>query len=54
MTALVRSPEKICSKHDRLCVIQGDVRDAGQLQKGLAGQDAVLSALGRTARARIN
>jgi putative NADH-flavin reductase len=45
VTAFVRSPRKIARPHDRLTVIEGDPRDAGQLRPALPGHDAVLSAL---------
>jgi putative NAD(P)-binding protein/WD40 repeat protein len=45
-TAFVRPPRKIARPHERLTVIEGDPRDAGQLRAALPGHDAVLSALG--------
>jgi putative NADH-flavin reductase len=48
VTAFVRSPEKISSRHDRLRLIKGDVLDDGvALAEAMRGQDAVVSALGR-------
>jgi putative NADH-flavin reductase len=46
VTAFVRSPQKITLTHERLRVIQGNLLDAGQLAKVMAGHDAVLSAFG--------
>jgi putative NADH-flavin reductase len=46
VTALVRNPTKLQSNHPQLNVIQGDVLDAGAVAKAMAGQDAVLCALG--------
>ncbi len=48
VTAFVRSPDKISSRHDRLRLIKGDVLDGGvALAEAMRGQDAVVSALGR-------
>ena len=46
LTALVRNPEKIKIVHQNLNVIKGDVLDFEKVQEVVAGQDAVLSALG--------
>ncbi|GAA2095676.1 NAD(P)-dependent oxidoreductase [Actinomadura alba] len=46
VTALVRDPAR-APVHDRLRIVQGDVRDARAVQKTLTGSDAVLSALGQ-------
>ncbi|WP_153731134.1 NAD(P)-dependent oxidoreductase [Sporosarcina obsidiansis] len=43
--ALVRTPEK-CVPHQRLTLIQGDVREAEAVKQMIAGADAVVSALG--------
>jgi putative NADH-flavin reductase len=48
VTVLVRSPEKLGPTRAR--VVQGDVLDANALARAMAGQDAVLSALGPRAR----
>lgn len=45
VTVLVRSPEKL-APHDRLTVIQGDVRDAITVSLAIAGMDVVFSSLG--------
>jgi len=45
VTVLARSPEKL-TLHDRLTVIQGDVRDADAVSLAVAGMDVVFSALG--------
>ena len=45
VTVLVRSPEKL-APHDKLTVIQGDVRDANAVTLAIAGMDVVFSALG--------
>ena len=47
VTALVRYPAKLNIAHDNLSVISGDALDKIILLKALAGQDAVISALGR-------
>ncbi len=47
VTALARDPSSIWVKHERLAVVQGDVRDAERMDQVVsAGIDAVLSALG--------
>jgi putative NADH-flavin reductase len=46
VTALLRTPLKLGLTHSRLRVIQGDVRDAVQVQAAIVGSDAVVSALG--------
>lgn len=45
VTALVRTPAALPVTHERLRVLQGDVRDRDQAA-AIAGQDAVVSALG--------
>lgn len=47
VTALVRDPLKLQIAHEKLTIIAGDALDKEVLLKALAGQDAVLSALGR-------
>ena len=46
LTALVRNPAKIKMAHQNLNVIKGNVLDLSKVQEFVAGQDAVLSALG--------
>jgi uncharacterized protein YbjT (DUF2867 family) len=46
VTALARNPASITEKHERLKVLTGDARDGASLECALAGQDAVLTALG--------
>jgi putative NADH-flavin reductase len=46
VTAYVRSPQKIGSTHERLKVVQGDVFNADEMARAMAGHDAVLSAFG--------
>ena len=46
VTAFVRSPEKFGSPGEGVVVRQGDPRDTSELVSALAGQDAVVSALG--------
>lgn len=48
--ALVRSPDKLKVRHDKLQVVVGDPRNAEHLAHSLRGQDAVLSALGAATR----
>ena len=46
VTAFVRDPAKLGVTHERLRVVKGDVSDAREVAQAVAGQDAVLSALG--------
>lgn len=46
VTALARNPAALALEHPRLTVLRGDVLDRGSLDAAVAGQDAVLSALG--------
>ena len=48
VTAFVRSPEKFTIKDANLTVFKGDSMDAEAVAKAIAGQDAVISALGPT------
>ena len=48
VTAFARDPAKLDISHEKLGVVRGDVTDAEQVDKAVAGQDAVLSALGHT------
>jgi putative NADH-flavin reductase len=51
VTALARDPSALASEDHRLRVLQGDALDASSVEAAVAGQDAVLSALGtRSAR----
>ena len=46
VTAFVRTPAKLGIQHQNLTTFQGDVMDADTVKKAIAGQDAVISALG--------
>ena len=46
VTALVRTPQKLTSKHANLRAITGDATDGAAVARALEGADAVLSALG--------
>ena len=48
VTAFMRSPEKFTPKHPNLTVFKGDSMDATAVERAIAGQDAVISALGPT------
>lgn len=48
VTAFVRSPEKFTVKHANLTVFKGDATDPVAVEKAIAGQEAVISALGPT------
>lgn len=49
VTAFARNPAKLSIQHLNLTVFQGNVMEAAAVEKAVAGQDAVISALG-TAR----
>ena len=46
VTAFVRNPNKIQIGHAKLRIVRGDLDDAVGIEAAIAGQDAVLSALG--------
>jgi putative NADH-flavin reductase len=46
VTALVRRPEVITTRHERLVVMPGGVRDPELVDRAVQGQDAVISAFG--------
>lgn len=46
VTAFVRDPAKLAIEHANLRVVRGDVIDYASVERAVAGQDAVLSALG--------
>ena len=46
VTAFARRPADITETHERLRVVQGDVRDAASLERAVKAQDAVVSAFG--------
>lgn len=46
VTALVRNPSKLGLTHPQLTVVKGDILDPKSVGTAVAGQDAVLSALG--------
>jgi putative NADH-flavin reductase len=48
VTVFVRSPEKFTLKHANLIVCPGDSMDAVAVERAIAGQEAVISALGPT------
>jgi putative NADH-flavin reductase len=48
VTAFVRSPSLFTVQHANLIMVQGDALDAAAVEKAIAGQDAVISALGPT------
>ena len=50
VTALVRNPANLTISHEKLTIITGDTLDKNVVLKALAGQDAVISALGRGQR----
>src|SRR5215212_10198888 len=46
VTALARDPSTVASEDPRLRVLQGNALDVSSVEAAVAGQDAVLSALG--------
>src|SRR5215211_8810002 len=50
VTALARNASTLASEDHRLRVLEGNALDASSVEAAVAGQDAVLSALGRAAR----
>lgn len=46
VTALVRRPEAVTHRSDRLTVVAGDVRDPATVEAAMRGQDAVVCAFG--------
>lgn len=48
VTAFVRDPSKLGMEHERLTVVEGDVKDSEKVREAVEGADAVLSALGHT------
>jgi len=52
VTAFARHPAALDITHERLSVVTGDVRDLAAVARGVAGQDAVLCALGVPAGAK--
>ena len=50
VTAFVRDPDRMRVVHDRVKIVRGDVLEPASVDGAVAGQDAVLSALGSTAR----
>lgn len=46
ITAIVRKPEAITLRHERLVIQQGDVGDKESVMRAVTGQDAVLSTVG--------
>ncbi len=54
VTALVRHPATFPTQHERLTLIQGDVLNIARVEVAVAGQDAILSALGTSQRGRVS
>ncbi|HVQ44406.1 MAG TPA: NAD(P)H-binding protein [Candidatus Saccharimonadia bacterium] len=52
VTALVRNPAKVAQTHPHLTVITGNLKDPDVMRQALAGQDAVISALGHKSLAK--
>jgi len=54
VTVLVRNPAAFPMQYERLSLVQGDVRDRARVETVVAGQDAVLSALGTNQRGPVS
>jgi putative NADH-flavin reductase len=54
VVAFARNPNALKISHPQLKVIQGDAQDAARVSQAIAGQDAVLSAIGINRRSSIN
>jgi len=54
VTVLVRHPATFPLQHERLAVLQGDVRNLANVEAAVAGQDAILSALGTNQRGPVS
>jgi putative NADH-flavin reductase len=52
VTAYVRNPAKLTTRHPNLGVIEGELDDSGGIARAVSGADAVISALGPTLRRR--
>lgn len=50
VTTLVRNPATLSLQHERLTIMQSDIRNLARVESAVAGQDAVLSALGSNQR----
>jgi putative NADH-flavin reductase len=48
VTSFVRNPAKVAIRHPMLNLVTGDVMDSAGVEKAVAGQEAVISALGPT------
>lgn len=46
VTAFVRQPSRLQTRHDRLSIVQGELHDTRQIQYAINGADAVISLLG--------
>jgi putative NADH-flavin reductase len=44
--AYARNPSKIGTRHERLMIVQGELSDAGAIERTVSGADAVISVLG--------
>src|SRR5664279_3212065 len=50
VTAFVRDPSRLQVRDPRLTVVRGDARSVDDLRRALAGQDAVISTVGGSAK----
>lgn len=53
VTAFTRDPGRVARSHERLRVVGGDVADPAAVDRAVAGQDAVIVALGAGRRGRV-
>jgi putative NADH-flavin reductase len=54
VTVLVRHPATFPLQHERLAVLQGDVRRPANVEAAVAGQDAIVSASGTNQRGPVS
>lgn len=50
VTAFVRTPSKLATRHHNLKIVQGDVMDFSAVERAVRGQDAILCSLGAGAK----
>jgi len=53
VTAFTRDPGRVARSHERLRVVRGDVADPAAVDRAVAGQDAVVVALGAGRKGRV-
>ena len=54
VTAFVRNPAKLIIRHDKLRLMEGDVKDYASVENAVKGQEATLSALGASSPFKLD